>query len=85
MSPNCACACQAVHIRDCFSHPAELCRTCRAGSIVYGHGIPNNVTANMRLAISTLTDSLFLLISIRLLDGISCDYSDPAVSTEAGS
>jgi hypothetical protein len=50
-----------------------------AGSVVYGHGIPKNVTPLMRTAIATLTDTLFLLISIRLLQGISCDYSDPAV------
>jgi hypothetical protein len=44
------------------------------GSIVYGHGKPNNISDKLRLVVSVLSDALFLIISIQLLQAISCDY-----------
>ena len=46
------------------------------GSIVYGHGSPNNISDNMRLIVATLSDALFLVISFQLLQVVACDYSD---------
>jgi hypothetical protein len=46
------------------------------GSIVYGHGKPNNISSKLRLIVSVLSDALFLIISIQLLQAISCDYGD---------
>ena len=44
------------------------------GSIVYGHGNPNNLSSTFRLVVAVLTDGLFLVISLRLLDALACDY-----------
>ncbi len=51
------------------------------GSVVYGHGNPNNISDTKKTLISGLTDGLFLVISMRLLDIISCDYTDPSAPT----
>ena len=45
------------------------------GAIVYGHGNPNNISDNMRLLVATLSDGLFLVISLQLLQVFACDYS----------
>lgn len=45
------------------------------GSIVYGHGNPNNLSSNFRMLVAVLTDGLFLVISLRLLDALACDTS----------
>jgi hypothetical protein len=46
------------------------------GSIVYGHGKPNNISSKLRLIVSVLSDALFLIVSIQLLQAISCDYGN---------
>ena len=44
------------------------------GSIVYGHGNPSNLSSTFRMFVAVLTDGLFLVISLRLLDALACDY-----------
>ena len=44
------------------------------GSIVYGHGKPNNISSKLRLLVSILSDALFLIISLQLLQVVSCEY-----------
>lgn len=46
------------------------------GAIVYGHGKPNNISDRMRLVVGLLSDGLFLLISGKLLQVLSCNYED---------
>lgn len=46
------------------------------GSIVYGHGNPNNVGEKMRTVVGIITDGLFLVISQQLLDILSCNYDE---------
>ena len=46
------------------------------GAIVYGHGSPNNISDRMRLLVGLLSDGLFLVISVQLLQVFACDYSD---------
>ena len=43
------------------------------GAIVYGHGKPNNISKRMRLFVSLLSDTLFLVISMQLLTVLACD------------
>jgi hypothetical protein len=45
------------------------------GSIVYGHGKPKNISFFLKTVVGLLTDGLFLVISLRLLNVFSCDYS----------
>ena len=45
------------------------------GSIVYGHGKPNTISSYFRTIVSLITDGLFLVINLRLLDVLACDYS----------
>ncbi len=52
------------------------------GAIVYGHGKPNNITDNMRMVVAVLSDGLFLIISLQLLNVFACDYSyEDGIST----
>ena len=44
------------------------------GSIVYGHGNPTNLSSTFQMVVAILTDGLFLVISLRLLDALACDY-----------
>jgi hypothetical protein len=46
------------------------------GSIVYGHGNPNNISEKMRTIVGIITDGLFLVISQQLLDVLSCNYNE---------
>lgn len=46
------------------------------GAIVYGHGTPNNISDRMRLLVGILSDGLFLVISVQLLQVFACDYDD---------
>jgi hypothetical protein len=45
------------------------------GSIVYGHGKPDTISPYFRTTVSLITDGLFLVINLRLLDVLACDYS----------
>jgi hypothetical protein len=51
------------------------------GAVVYGHGTPNNITDRMRLVISVLSDALFLVISLQLLQVFACEYEDSSSPT----
>lgn len=44
------------------------------GSVVYGHGKPSNLSSVFRTVVAVLSDGLFLVISLRLLDTVACDY-----------
>ncbi len=44
------------------------------GSIVYGHGKPRNISSKLRFVVSLLSDAFFLVLSIQLLQILSCDY-----------
>lgn len=46
------------------------------GAIVYGHGIPKNISDRMRLVVGLLSDGLFLVISVQLLQVFACDYTE---------
>ena len=46
------------------------------GAIVYGHGAPANISERMRLVVGLLSDGLFLVISVQLLQVFACDYSE---------
>lgn len=46
------------------------------GAIVYGHGSPTNISDRMRLLVGLLSDGLFLVISVQLLNVFACDYDD---------
>ena len=43
------------------------------GAIVYGHGKPNNLSKGMRLVVTLLSDTLFMVISMQLLTALACD------------
>lgn len=53
------------------------------GAIVYGHGNPNNISDNMRLLVATISDGLFLIISLQLLQVFACDYSNGSIHSVA--
>lgn len=46
------------------------------GAIVYGHGTPRNISNRLRLLVGLLSDGLFLVISVQLLQVFACDYED---------
>jgi hypothetical protein len=46
------------------------------GAVVYGHGKPRNISARFKAVVAFLTDGLFLVVSLRLLSALACDYSD---------
>lgn len=45
-------------------------------SLTSGHGKPNNISDKMRLVVSILSDALFLIISLQLLQVLACDFDD---------
>jgi hypothetical protein len=54
------------------------------GAIVYGHGAPAHISGRMRLLVGLLSDTLFLVISVQLLQVLACDYgsSEPTLRVD---
>lgn len=50
------------------------------GAIVYGHGAPRNISDRTRLLVGLLSDGLFLVISVQLLQVFACDYSGSEIT-----
>ena len=44
------------------------------GSVVYGHGTPRNISKVLRLVVMILSDALFMVVVVHLLQMLVCDY-----------
>ncbi len=45
------------------------------GAIVYAHGTPKNLSKGVRIIVALLSDMLFAVVCVHLLQMLACDYS----------